>query len=617
MIHFSCRGLSRGRSHCLSHCLSHFPARLLALGATLLGLAACSSAPPQLADLPRGDFRPVQRYLETHIPQLMQKHDVAGLSIAVVDDQRVLWATGFGQADAATGRPAAAETVYRVGSISKVFTATAALQLVEQGKLSLDQPLEQLLPGFSLRYPDPAAGLPTLRQVLYHHAGLPRDRLQGFMTPQPRPYAELVTDSGTDQLIAPPGRMFSYSNIGFSLAGRALERASGEDFSTLLQRQLLTPLGMRSAEFAPGASATPDMARPHAGLAPASELPLRDVPAGGLNASVLDLGRYLSMLFADGRSGDKVVLSPASIAEMQHPQNGPEASSRDEQFGLAWFIGALRQPRLAPAGRLLQHGGATVHFHSQIMALPEARLGVVVLANSSTARGVVDHLAYTALSLAWQSKTGRPLAEKPPLPPLADTEPGAAQRAALVGDYMTPLGLAQLREHNGSLRAKLGDDELPLRLHQDGKLRLHYALLGLFPVDLGFIGDIGLQPQTVLGHAVLTGDLYGREVLVGGRLPDPVDLAPWRAHLGRYRVTNAGDDQSFFDQVELLEQDGRLIVALNLTLEGNRRALLPLLPEGPNRARLPGLLPAYGESLRLDADGSVHVSGYRLEKVQP
>ena len=115
----------------------------------------------------------------------MSKHDVTGLSIALVDDQQVIWARGFGFADKERNLPAAAETVYRVGSISKRFTATAAMQLAERGKLDIDRPLATYLPGFSIKSRFPEAGSITPRTLMTHHAGLPSDRLKGSRARNP------------------------------------------------------------------------------------------------------------------------------------------------------------------------------------------------------------------------------------------------------------------------------------------------------------------------------------------------------------------------------------------------------------------------------------------------
>jgi CubicO group peptidase (beta-lactamase class C family) len=134
-------------------------------GAVLcLALAACASAAKKPDFLARGDYSFTREYVSWRIRNEMGRHDVTGLSIALVDDQRVVWAEGFGYADRANGVPAAPGTVYRVGSISKRFTATAAMQLAEEGKIDIDRPLEACLPGFSIRSRFQDAGPVTPRR---------------------------------------------------------------------------------------------------------------------------------------------------------------------------------------------------------------------------------------------------------------------------------------------------------------------------------------------------------------------------------------------------------------------------------------------------------------------
>jgi len=110
-------------------------------------IAGCSSAPMRPESVGRGDYTKVEEYVSALIRHEMKKRDVTGLSIALVDDQRVVWAAGFGYADKAGNVPASAETIYRAGSISKIFTATAAMQLAERGRLDIDRPLATTSPG--------------------------------------------------------------------------------------------------------------------------------------------------------------------------------------------------------------------------------------------------------------------------------------------------------------------------------------------------------------------------------------------------------------------------------------------------------------------------------------
>ena len=142
----------------------------LLLFASLLIFSACSQAPQRPAAQGRGDYRYVESYLEWYIPQLMKKHHVPGVSIALVDGEKIVWARGFGYADLEKQIPASATTVYQAGSISKVITAVAVMQQVEQGRINLDEPVQKYLPEFSMRSRWGTAPAPSARALLSHHA---------------------------------------------------------------------------------------------------------------------------------------------------------------------------------------------------------------------------------------------------------------------------------------------------------------------------------------------------------------------------------------------------------------------------------------------------------------
>jgi CubicO group peptidase (beta-lactamase class C family) len=168
-------------------------------------LCGCSTAPIRPLALTRGDEDATRRYVEAVIADEMRKTDTPGLSVALVDDQRVVWAQGYGYADQERKVAATARTIYRVGSISKLFTDVAALQLAEQGRLDLDKPLTTYLPEFAIKsraeHPAPI----TLRQLMTHHAGLPRDVLKGFQTDAPAPIDALLSDLRDEYAPYAPG----------------------------------------------------------------------------------------------------------------------------------------------------------------------------------------------------------------------------------------------------------------------------------------------------------------------------------------------------------------------------------------------------------------------------
>ncbi|HYC42513.1 MAG TPA: serine hydrolase domain-containing protein [Noviherbaspirillum sp.] len=256
--------------------------------ASLLG---CASTPTRPSSVARGDYDAAKEYVTRLIQHRMKAHSLVGLSIVLVDDQKVVWAEGFGHADKERNIPATADTAYRVGSISKLFTATAAMQLAEQGRMDIDKPLQTYLPAFSIksRFPDSAPVTP--RHLMTHHSGLPGDVIRGMWNPNPESFTGVVEKIRDEYTANPPGYVWAYSNVGVTLLGHAIQNVYGENFSTGMARRVLRPLGMRDASF----SARPEgsqMARAYRDGVASDDPPLRDVPAGGLNASAADLGLF-------------------------------------------------------------------------------------------------------------------------------------------------------------------------------------------------------------------------------------------------------------------------------------------------------------------------------------
>ena len=378
-------------------------------------VAGCSGAPTRPESVGRGDYAKVAEYVSALARHEMKKRDVTGLSIALVDGQRVVWAAGFGYADKAGNVPASPETIYRAASISKLFTATAAMQLVERGTMDIDRPLGDYLPGFSIRTRFADAAPITPRSIMTHHSGLPSDYLKGMWTRDPEPFTR-VADRVKDEYAAnPPGAVYSYSNLGVTLLGDAIGKVAGRDFASHVRDALLLPLGMTRSSFSTSVDRSPLAAKGYRKGKEAEDPPLRDVPAGGLNTSVLDLSRFVRMVLAGGKAGDRQIITPDTLAEMLRPQNAGVPLDLDFRVGLGWMLGGLGDIDLRDSGPVAYHAGATPLFHGQMIVLPERSLGVVVLANSDTSGPVVRKVAAEALKLALEAKTGRrpPEREKP------------------------------------------------------------------------------------------------------------------------------------------------------------------------------------------------------------
>ncbi len=590
---------------------------LLPLLATLAVLSGCAAAPTRPDRFAQGDEAAVQRHVENVIAYEMRQSKTPGLSIALVDEQRVVWAQGFGYADQANRIPATEKTLYRAGSISKLFTDIAALQLAEQGRLNIDAPLRTVLPEFSIRQRFENAAPITPRDLMTHHAGLPRDVLKGFQTPEPAAFDSLLPALREDDAAYPPGQFFSYSNVGVTLLGSAIQRVSGEPFADHMKRSVLLPLGMADSSFEQGESASPLMAVSHHGHDPKPEPPMRDVPAGGLNTSVADLSRFISMVFAGGASGDHRLLEAGTVAAMLRPQNSGVALDLNFQVGLGWMLSTLGRSSLQGAGVVAHHAGAIAGFRSQIYLLPQHRLGVVVLANSDTAQQAVDHVATEALAAALEVKAGirqptftRPAPSDRPVP--------EATAAALVGDYTTLAGPARVLREGGGLRIETAGRTFNLIQRSDGLFAIDYALLGFLHIDLGPLADIGLSLRSVSGRDVLVAAVGTQEMLVGERVEPPADLGPWRGRLGDYTITNLGRDRQFIDRIRLTEERGFLLAEMTMTDSPGDTGRVLLMPLSDTEAIFLGALNHAGETVRvqtIDGEEQLVAAGYHARRV--
>jgi len=582
-------------------------------------LAGCSSAPPVApASIAHGDFPAVRSYATELIERTLAKETVQGISVALVDDQRVIWSQGFGYADAEAKKPATADTLYRVASISKLFTDTAAMQLVESGKLNLDAPVQNLLPGFAPRAWDGSSVYITPRMLMTHHSGLQRDVARSFQSTTPPRFSE-ITDHFDHYLPYQPGQMLSYSNIGLTVLGRVIERVGGRPFEELERYAVLDPLGMSHSAFDAAVSPSSEMAKSYKGDEALPAIPLRDIPAGGLNSSANDLSRFMEMIFANGQSGGHQVLAPESVSEMLRPQNADVKIDFDTRIGLGWFLQSPDKAWIKGGGWVASHGGAIDGYRSSMIMLPEHKLGVVVLSNSSTADGPTRLIATEILKVALEAKTGiRQPDARTHQSNEADRKSAFVDRslepndiAKWVGNYTTLMGHVRIHSKDGkSLQLSAMGRTLELREREDGCFGLSYKLMGLFPMNLGTLGNVGFSRRTVDGRDILVARQGSAEALAGERLPDNAMRADLRRfveqYIGNYEVIDSGDGKLEVSSVRLFEDNGVFIAEVRVT-DQKQTLRLVLKPISSTQALALGPLSDRGEMIEAVPNRNGHV----------
>lgn len=410
-------------------------------------LAACTPDSPGTGSFgdgatpPRDGYGEVAGRLGAMIERERGQKDLAAVSVALVDAEGVVWAAGFGEES--PGVPATAETVYRVGSVSKLFTDIAIMQLAEAGELDIDAPVRRYLPEFA---PAGFANAPvTLRQLMSHRSGLVREPPAGhYFDDTGTTLAATVASLSGVPLVYEPGTRTKYSNAGVAVAGYVLEATQGEPFAEYVKHAVLHPLGMDNTAFAPSPAVAAKLARAYMwgfdrGRFDAPTFELGMAPAGSMYSTVLDLALFMDAMFRRGEGENARVLGAETLESMWEPQD-------ETGYGLGFRL-AERSGR-----RWLGHGGAIYGFSTQLAFLPDAGLGVVVASAVDGTNTVASRVADAALALMLAAQAGDALPEEP----LRGTEPlDAAAALELEGVYGDGDGdgarALELDERNGQL----------------------------------------------------------------------------------------------------------------------------------------------------------------------
>jgi CubicO group peptidase (beta-lactamase class C family) len=397
--------------------------------------AAATTAPapdvpaPRTAELTAAD---VGTWLDGLVPAALERSGIPGAAVAVVHDGQVLTARGYGWADTGSdgGEPRPVDpdrTLFRVGSISKVFVATAVMQLVEQGRIDLDADVERYL-DFPL--PRAFAQPVTMRHLLTHTAGF-EERIKGLIAldgPGPD-LRETVAVDPPEQVFA-PGTVPAYSNYGYALAGYVVERVSGVPFDAYVEQNVIRRAGMTSSTFAQPlpAELADRLARGYASSSSPPE-PFEVVgtaPAGALSATATDMARF--MLAQLGELGpEHDLLSPDTRATMWRP--GLDAAALGTlAAGPRMALGLFDESR--GGLRILGHGGDTNYFHSHLQLFPDERTGVFVTLNGTGTTAVETLTLRRSLLEGFADRYFPSTAPEPP------TAPTAAGHAAMAeGSY--------------------------------------------------------------------------------------------------------------------------------------------------------------------------------------
>ena len=325
--------------------------------------------------------------MDAYIENAVRTWKVPGLGLAVVRNDSVIYARGYGVRDVGKPAPVTAQTIFGIGSSSKAFTAAAVAMLVDERKVSLDASPGTYLPGFQM-YDPYATREMTVRDLLSHRGGLARGELAWYGSPNDRD--EIVRRVRYLRPSWSFRSQFGYQNIMYIAAGQVAAKVSGRTWDEVIQERIFAPLGMSTSTTSmKQVNMSGDVAQPHADVnGTIRPVPWRNIdnagPAGSINSNVAEMAQWVRLQLGRGMYNGKRLISSRMVDEMHQAHtvirtdsaaraNNPE--SHLQAYGLGWFLQDYR-------GKLIVHHGGNVDgFTALVAMMPEEKFGVVLLTN--------------------------------------------------------------------------------------------------------------------------------------------------------------------------------------------------------------------------------------------
>lgn len=347
--------------------------------------------------------------VDQFIENIMKIFNFAGLAVGIILDKQLVYAKGFGVQNIETKAPLTPNSLFSIASISKTFVATAIMQLVEQGKITLDMPLTAYLPYFHLA--DPRHTQITIGQMLSHISGMPD--IMDYTLDKPEfddgALERYVRSLGKESLEFDPGEKFVYSNMAYDILGQVIAEISGQLFEDYMEEHILQPLEMHHSTFlykkaSPGLITSPYLNLPELEPSPLYPYTRSHAPCGSLHSNVMDLSQWAIANLNKGKYKNEQIITPSGHDLMWSPVAITGDDGLYYQVGLCWFLATYK------GEKVVSHSGSDIGFTTYLILLPEKSAGLVVLANTYPAPVVSISYALLDIILGYE-----PCLPKPPI----------------------------------------------------------------------------------------------------------------------------------------------------------------------------------------------------------
>jgi len=584
---------------------------LILLFITLAGCTSLSEDFEESAMIP--SEKSIETLIET-IRQEMKAKKITGISLAVSNSEGLVWADGFGQADKKRKTGFTGETISNVGSVSKLVTSAAIMRLAEMGMVDLDEPVSTYIPEFK-----PIGGenftIPiTVRMLLDHESGLESDAFHGFFLGYERPedfpvsYRRAIEAGNASGIVRDPYEIFSYCNLGYSLLGIIIERAMKSNFQQSVKELIFDPLGMSDSSFNIDDIPEERMAMGYLQGKPERLPYIRDMPAGSLNSTAIDMGKFLQSMLASYTTGEGL-LSQQTVKEIFTPSNIDVPSDLDFQVGLTWWIVNLQD---LSGEFIVGHGGDLPPYHALVIMLPDRDISVFAMVNSVEGVGSfsLTQIVTEAVRTFLDEEAQQTIPVAPDQSPIVEMP--ATLRSALIGYYASPVGLSEIKESGNKLKVFTFNKWFDAYYHEDNSLTLGYKLFGIFPIDMPVFEEISISLEELGNKPAI--NLRIQDILISPAVkiePGSIDPA-WISRIGNYESVESEVMPQYTDfKIDVDKKSGFLCLNLKSSGEWSR---FPLQANNAASAQLLGTGRSLGGYIRVTGDNTISFQNFQLRK---
>jgi CubicO group peptidase (beta-lactamase class C family) len=367
------------------HAMSPIRLFLLHVAGLLAATAlTCAKPGPRFAQ-PGNNTGKYDRRVRPFLETIIREEKIPGLAVGIVEDGKLVYARGFGVINlAGPARPVTTETLFHMASVTKLFVATAVMQLVEQEKVDLDAPVTKYLPYFRLK--DPRYKSITVRQMLTHTSGMPDVDDYHWDKPELDDGAleRYVRGLANEGLRFKPGSRFAYSNMAFEVLGDLIAKVSGKSFEDYVESNILTPLGMNASTLMLDKANPNQLALGHTRAGDGSMTSIAHYPynrahspSSNLHSNVVDMARWMMANLNRGELDGRRILKRSTYDLLWKP--AVETGKQGRRVGISWFLDSSK------GEQLVLHAGGDDGFLTYVCLSPDRKIGVVVMTNCDSA----------------------------------------------------------------------------------------------------------------------------------------------------------------------------------------------------------------------------------------